>query len=335
MNPELIIPTVSVLAPKRGKVQEILVILFEKCNLKCTFCHQDHNSTVGMDNILDHAARLIATYPRDGKYIINISGGELFLDDIPDEALAHYGELVRMLDEYFYDVAFTFVSNMIFTRVDRVLGLLTDLIGSGIDVTLATSYDPVGRFNGRLKRRFESNVTLFQSLIRVVTTVMTNDTVAWFISGKSDPTFDSLYSKFNLYFDHYTPDKRNCTQIPTDSDIADFYITMANRYPNIQPLKGWLTATGSATTCRKTVVTSPTGEISTCRALPKEDRDVGIISGEVQRVKSEDLFMDQYGCLTCKYYHRCGLRCFLAHEYSPHVEAECHYVRMFDHFEQM
>lgn len=335
ISADQIIPTISILDQKRGNEKEILLILFEKCNLKCTFCHQDHDSTVGIEDIYSHAERLMRTYPKSGEYCINISGGEIFLDELPDGVFEQYRKLVLALHDYFDCVAFTFVTNMIFSKTDRVLALMTDLVGRGIDVTMATSYDPVGRFNGKIRTQFEQNVLLFQRFIRVVTTVLTKRTVRWFSDGGEDPLFDSIYRRFHTYFDHYTPDRRGCDEIPSDVELADFYIVMSDRYPNIQPLKGWMTGAKNITTCRKTVVTTPTGEISSCRALPREDRNNELPGGEVVRIQSEEAFLSHYGCFECEYYSRCGLRCFLAHEYSAEKDTICHYKRLFDHLTKL
>lgn len=326
-----IIPTISILDHKRGETKEILVILFEKCNLKCTFCHQDHDSLVGVDTIASHADRLMSLYPKRGEYCINISGGEIFLDELSDTVFDEYRNLVRRLHAYFETASFTFVTNMIFTKVERVLSLLSDLKREGIDVSIATSYDPVGRFNSNTKEQFRQNLILFQRDVRVVTTVLTRRTIRWYLSNKTDPVFDYIYANIHTYFDHYTPDQRGCAEIPTDAELADFYIHMAQRYPNIQPLKGWIEGSKNITTCRKTVVTSPTGDVSSCRALPKEDRNVDLHAGEVVRIQSEEAFLNHYQCFECEHYSRCGLRCFLAHEYSPHKEPICHYKRLFDH----
>lgn len=332
MDVGIVIPTLNVLDVKHGGGNEILIILFEKCNLKCTFCHQDHNSMTGVDDIMSHATRIMNTYPREGSYNINISGGEIFLDELPDTIYETYAKLVTVLDEYFVDANFTFVTNLIFTKVHRVIGLVSGLKGNGVDVSIATSFDPVGRFNGKLRETFMVNVQLFRRWIRVITTVLTKKTVSWFVAEKISTEFEYLYLNFDLYFDHYTPDVKGCAQIPTDAAIADFYIYMADNFPDIQPLAGWLSNTSNGSTCRRTVVTNPTGQISTCRALPKESRNNDIISGALERDNSAVKFVEQYDCANCKHFHRCGMRCFLAHEYNAVKDPVCQYVRMFEHF---
>lgn len=40
---------------KRDPEQEYTIHLFEYCNLSCSFCWQDHDSLVGVDDILEIA----------------------------------------------------------------------------------------------------------------------------------------------------------------------------------------------------------------------------------------------------------------------------------------
>ena len=64
---------------------EIVVCLFEHCNLRCAFCPQDHDSILGasyeeiMEKV-DPIVEWINNNPRQQAYKIHIMGGELFQD---------------------------------------------------------------------------------------------------------------------------------------------------------------------------------------------------------------------------------------------------------------
>ena len=47
------------LDPKRDPEQEYTIHLFEFCNLRCAFCWQNHEDTIGTDNVLDKLLSLI------------------------------------------------------------------------------------------------------------------------------------------------------------------------------------------------------------------------------------------------------------------------------------
>lgn len=328
MRDDLIIP-VSVLDSKRGSDTEILIILFEKCNLRCPFCHQDHDSKVGAsrDEILSHAQLVKDRYSGSGRYMVNISGGELFSDDIPDEYFDWYFDLAKEIDDTVEDLELTFVTNFVFKKTERFQVFLDRLVAAGIEPHIATSWDPVGRFNKEDSLTFFENLIEFKSYIRVVGTVLTAQNIRA-IMEKKPWIFKWIHRELPVYFDHYSPIQRNDPLIPTDEQLVDFWLFCLEHYPNVKPLANWVEG-ASITTCRKTTITTPTGEIVTCRALPKEDRNNNFLDGELERQGSEYSFLEQYKCFECEYYSRCGLRCFLAHEYSGNKSPVCQYKRLF------
>jgi molybdenum cofactor biosynthesis enzyme MoaA len=71
---------------KANDCTEIEIHLFEYCNLSCTFCGQDHDSKVGFDTIVAKSKDVTEFIKRSHKsdHILNIMGGEIFNDQIPD-----------------------------------------------------------------------------------------------------------------------------------------------------------------------------------------------------------------------------------------------------------
>src|SRR5882672_10118940 len=78
-----------VLARKRDTDQEYTLHLFEKCNLSCNFCWQDHTALVGLDTVKEKAKILCEMLKDDSHptYTINVMGGEIFADDIFTETM--------------------------------------------------------------------------------------------------------------------------------------------------------------------------------------------------------------------------------------------------------
>src|SRR6056300_1215207 len=87
---------------KFSKINEIIVVLFEHCNLNCVFCTQDHNSTLGWDSIEDKFPTIQSVYENQKKFgkldalHINFMGGELLSDQVPDEVFESY---IRLLNK--------------------------------------------------------------------------------------------------------------------------------------------------------------------------------------------------------------------------------------------
>jgi sulfatase maturation enzyme AslB (radical SAM superfamily) len=75
---------------KRNETGEIIVTLFELCDLNCVFCNQDHNSIVGMESIVKKSDTVIEvikhlqTTKSKTEFTVNFMGGEIFSDKVPD-----------------------------------------------------------------------------------------------------------------------------------------------------------------------------------------------------------------------------------------------------------
>ena len=83
---------------------EIVVCLFEHCNLQCVFCPQDHNSVLGAtrDEIMSKVKPIrnwIDNNPRKQAYKIHLMGGELFQDKwIDKDFLYIYDDFINNVE---------------------------------------------------------------------------------------------------------------------------------------------------------------------------------------------------------------------------------------------
>ena len=66
--------------PKRDPEQEYTIHLFEFCNLRCAFCWQNHEDTIGIDNVVDKLPSIEKFVSKEMymKVTFNIMGGEVF-----------------------------------------------------------------------------------------------------------------------------------------------------------------------------------------------------------------------------------------------------------------
>ena len=307
-----LIPVMDILREKKGVRKEAHLILFEWCNLQCVFCHQDHDSRVGItrEEMVRKAKTLIEQISSDTEVVINITGGELFMDRLPDKVFDYYFEIGTMLLNHFKNAKLVWGTNLIFDRVERVVSLIESLKPLG-HVVLATSYDPAGRFNETQRKRFFEVLKRVQGLVETVNVVITKQNIESFLLGREGPEVDWLCENFDLYFDHYIPSTLYEYIQPDEDLISELYLHLNERYPNSYPLKDWKNNKVNETTCRSTKIINKDGVVSTCWSEAGKDSILDEKEGLIAKDAAEVAFVEHYGCFECEYYSRCGLRCFL------------------------
>ena len=158
---------------------EIELHLFEFCNLNCAFCGQDHDSTVGMnlEAAIDKAKECVKFINNSEKdsHIINIMGGEIFNDQVPDHMFDAYSKFHQHIVENTTDkVRFNWVTNLIFGQFERV----DKFIRSHKDSYISTSYDFAGRgLNDFKANLFSINLERFSDIITVIGFVLTKPAI--------------------------------------------------------------------------------------------------------------------------------------------------------------
>lgn len=326
-----LIPLVNILDDKKGPLKEAHLILFERCNMRCSFCHQDHDSQVGMrgQDIIDKVDTFLKASNHNDSYVVNITGGELFMDDIPDELFEYYYMAGKAILQSFKDVKLVFGTNLVYTKTSRVRKLMHRLMPFG-RVYLATSYDPAGRFNAEQRKLFHENLMEFEEYVDTVNVVITRQNIEVFLKGQEGPEFDVMCAGFNVYFDHYIPSERFEEHQPTEHAISDLYLALNERYPNSYPIKAWKEQQFNATTCRSTKIINKDGVVTTCWSEAGKDAILDEGKGLLAKQAAEDRFLEKYDCLACEYYTRCGLRCFLHHSFVDDGKSECQIKIMFD-----
>lgn len=307
-----LIPVVNILREKKGRRKEAHLILFEWCNLRCSFCHQDHDSKVGFDavDMIRKAQTLIDSVDSESEIVINITGGELFMDDVPDWMFGYYLTIGKMLLENFPHAKLVWGTNLIFKDVWRVARLIHMLRPYG-KVVLATSYDPAGRFNEIQRVRFFEVLEEVAPLVETVNVVITKQNIESFLAGREGREVAWLCEQFDVYFDHYIPSQMYEYIQPDEELISALYLHLNKKYPNSYPIKDWKANVINETTCRSTKIINKDGVVSTCWS----EAGKGAILDEAEGLRAKDeaeiAFVEHYDCFSCEYYTRCGLRCFL------------------------
>ena len=133
-------------------IEEITVIFTKHCNLKCAFCNviykqhlnDDINRNIVMSK-LDHIQRIIESTSKSTINIV-LMGGELFCDDIDDDVIQSYHDLLKQVEQCCTinnkRLTVSLMSNLITKKVQRIIKLAKSFDNCDIH----GSFDFVGRF---------------------------------------------------------------------------------------------------------------------------------------------------------------------------------------------
>ncbi len=338
--------TYDIIGNSKGNPEgELIVVLFEFCNLSCQFCAQDHSSIIGMNTVKDKAkliSKNLEMLKERGKtsVSVNIMGGELFSDQIDDEIFNDYVKLVNdtkiFAKSIDLPISINFATNLIWSKRERVLKLLKET-----DTLLSASYDPAGRFNPNTLQIFVDNCKFFKDHIVQVGVVMTKPNIERFIK-KNAPEFDFLYENFTIIFDHYTHSERNSGRnnldylLPEDQTLRDFYKFMVDHYPKAYPFIETFNKNSQNMGCMRTVYIFPDDTWGPCgsyEGITKKNTLQTIkILDSIER-KIETSWYSEYDCMSCEHMQRCSFSCFLNnHFYSKQRTQEiCWLKEVYDY----
>ena len=308
-----------ILEPKRPDIAEIELTLFENCHLNCSFCHHDKKSTVGLSReeifsklsiVEDH---LIKMKDRVDICQINMVGGELFQDRISEWAYPVYYdfliEIKKLYDKYGHTIKVVWVTSFQFVKRERVQKLIDDLNAASIPSYIICSYD----FDGRpVKGPYAKNIEYFADYITSINMVATTISIEKFMADE-DEYFHYLYDKFdNFYFDDYIPDKGYDYMIPSDSLYLEFLKFTYHNYPNINPIKDLIYKDNNHMHCLSLnkVTIFPDNSTSNCRWDRYTPSDFNTPLHRPDNTSMMQAYMDEHGCLSCKWWDKCGFRCY-------------------------
>lgn len=320
---------------KRGKEGEFFINLFEWCNMRCSFCWQDHTQWEGIESIVSRSVDISNYMNKDSRdyFAVNLMGGELFADEIPDNIFEDYLNLVLEIQKNTnkkFEV--NWVTNLVYENTKRVRDLVTSVKSLNIKTTVATSFDFAGRFNKHQKKLFEKNVYELKDIIGTVSVVLTKPNIEKFTS-KNDDLFEKMYKdNFLFYFDYYSPEDRFSLNAPSDSLIQKGLIYLVDNYPEVYPVKDWINKTENEMSCRGSIIIDHTGFKGQCRSLLSNATSSFMRSDVVvnNNESMEETFVNKYDCLSCNFFKRCGMGCFLQHDFKGREELEeCLYKEVF------
>lgn len=321
---------------KRDPEQEYTLHLFEYCNLRCSFCWQDHENRVGLDTInekLKPIEEFLKTEPRES-VVFNAMGGEVFAPEIFDlNLLFQYKELIAGIKalsiKYNKKVKINWVTNLVTDKIALIESLLSFSESYGVDSQLVTSYDPRGRFNINDFLVFKKNMEYFGKRITCISMLLNSPNIDYILKDK-DSYFKKLYDEgYYIYFDYYMPDESADFQAPTDSQLRDVFKHLIDKYPNVHPIADWINNDKNYASCRTSKLVLADGTMCNCGNLVQDEKVIKFYSSKIEKMDNsaiENRFLEKYNCASCEYLDRCTLGCFMQHDYKFREELdECVY----------
>lgn len=222
---------------KHPKYCELVIYLFTKCNLHCSFCFQEHSDDLDIDyinSIPDTALEILrkdfTDQPSIKQVDIRILGGELFSDNIPDSYFDIYSNMVqtirKRLKEEFPDIQADFIitSNGVYKKVDRLIDFINK---NDFKKLVSISIDFVGRYPNEITKQEAYNTikTLAENGITVrAGIVMTKKNIEYILAHKDE--FEGLvttYKANQIVFNFYIPNYGWEEDLPSDSDMISLF----------------------------------------------------------------------------------------------------------------
>jgi hypothetical protein len=312
----------AILKDKIPDFAEIEIFLFEYCNLRCVHCFQDHNSKVGMSesDIIAKIAIIEDFFKRSPKHdvILNIMGGELFLDELLDEYLPVYTKFIDAVNElakiHNKKPKFNFVTNLLTTKHAQFKSWLDHH-----QLKLSVSYDLSGRFNINQLMQFKHNINIYKDYVGVICLVSTRQNINLLLQGK-DKYYEYLYDTFDCYWDQLTPGPTVPTElVPSESEYLTFLKHLVDHYPKCTNLEAFVNKKQhnkmSCPSLNKLLIEA-NNNTSSCRIQQHKKSNDFISFVDNTNDTIIENWIDSKGCLSCEYFQRCPFSCFVRNDWK-------------------
>ena len=323
---------------------EICLILFDRCNLGCSFCFQEHTSIKTPEEIKDLYISLIPQLEEALKkkpwikhLIFRIWGGEVFMDSLDDKYLEAYEYLQTKIIEWAklngYTTEFGYSSNLVFNKTDRIQDFL-----KRTNSIINTSYDPVERF--RIKEQEDlwwANLKIFNP--SVISITLTKPNIKKYLETDilkqlKDYTLYPEYYIYNKNWEKYAPStedlfyfykyyyEHNLTNIPEINNLINSYQNPNGRY---------CICSNSCSFINNKLTFSCLIRSGTLDMLS----DYGMTLEECMSDKCTEIQYNiatsNMGCKLCKHYSYCRLPCMASQLHKDRKNKGCFIAKLYEY----
>ena len=336
----------------------IFCTLHNLCNLNCKFCFETENgirkySDINLnyikqlpDEIITVVSPIISANNLEHA-AVDIMGGELFSDNIPDSMFDVYREFVYELQSKLrkeipnIKFRFTFFTNGVFTKHERVRDLIL-----ATSAKLNMSYDPIDRFASDKQRElWYSAFKYFKDTTNIkiaVSTVLTKKNIYAYING--DEIFEKIGNALYIEAQEYSPRLDYEEYLPNDDDIFNFYkwaldngkfnidtiMDIINHIPHCN--KGFTYAFSEGCDGKYTNYCIDSSSLSKELFYGSHSKSIK----DDTKLSNDTIHwgFEKRGCLLCEYYTKCSKMCWLQILLNEYQISICPISRVYKYLEE-
>lgn len=324
-------------------------VLFEKCNLNCSHCFQNHiNKSIDVNYIKKLPLLIMSIIDEEiakknpDLVMFSLRGGELFQDSINDDIINEYINMILEVKNKFKnkyplkDFSIHLMSNGIYSNVDRVINLLKTVGGK---ITL--SYDQVGRYTNekQLITFFNNYKKLYDNnLIKNIAITLTKESIEAYIN---DVTILKKFDNSEIDFNYYIPTMKK-SSLPSDDDLFNFYkFLLDNEFYNCIYIRNILenhlnnNKISISCNCSNTTVIYDGKAYRTCNIYVPSLNLTDFYGDEYKNVNENNGVkiitnkgLQKRKCFLCPYFGNCTYYCWMMLCYKDYQMQECPHSRM-------
>ena len=125
------------------------------------------------------------------------------------------------------------------------------------------------------------------------------------------------------------PDHSAKHQFVSDTLLYTFFKFLIDKYPKVEPVNAWIQNNYNYASCRTSKLILADGTMCLCGNLVQDPKSISQYKGKIEKkdnTEIEENHINKYNCFSCEYFKRCGMGCFMRHEYKFMEELdECVY----------
>lgn len=286
----------------------IEIIPFYNCNLKCSFCKFKNLNNEYYNHVFDDMIECLANsikYYHSTFCTLHVCGGEIFQydnDHYFDQLTKFYNDLQNISKQNNKTFVYEITSNLIIGDHcrERILKLIKQF-----NITLTTSFDPVGRFpNDQILNQWLNNVYWFKDKGIPINISMIGHKLNWNrlkdTNHRMTRTFNQLVKDFDVTLVEYVDSNNLHNYRLTNEELGEMFNWFVDHYPIIAPFKQIIENIKS-----NRVINTP----DRCERETLDISQLAIVWNCCDKDKLIKNIITHNRCYQCKYQKYCAVNC--------------------------